>query len=323
MSELLTRITHFIEKHELIKPGDKIIVGLSGGPDSVFLLHVLKQLEINYKLELIAAHLDHEWRPESAQDALFCQNRAEQFNIPIVIARASQIQITKKTKSLEEKGRLLRRCFFESVLKHYQADKIALAHHADDQEETFFIRLLRGSTITGLAGMWPKNGFYIRPLLEIYKADILAYLSEREITFLVDYTNESELFLRNKIRKKVIPVLRDCDSRFDSNFFKTLSHIQDSERFFDQLTKQEYLKIKHVQDSHIGLRYMILRDLDIFLQKRMLIMWLCEVRVPFSLSDNFLNEILRFIENKKANYHSIHQNWILEKAQSILFIIKK
>lgn len=320
--QILTRITNYIEQHELIKPNEKIIIGLSGGPDSVFLLHVLHQLQDRYNLTLLAAHLDHEWRVESAQDAQFCKNLADKLKIPIIIERASQVTITKKTKSLEERGRLLRRKFFEKLALEHNAHKIALAHHADDQEETFFIRLLRGSTVTGLACMWPKSGLYIRPLLELSKSEILSYVTHENILFLTDPTNSSPLFLRNRIRAQVIPALRNCDARFSSNFAKTIEHIQETEQFLEQLTSNEYTGITRSQDGAIWLDYTKLLKLEKILQKRILIKWLCAVHVQFSLSDKFLDEIIKFLTHTKATTHAIHDQWHIIKKNGFAYIKK-
>ncbi len=170
MKDLLSTIQAYNEKKGLIHDGARIIIGLSGGPDSVFLLHALAQLRTTRKLFLVAAHLDHEWRTESAQDMQFCKTLAESYAIPFVAKKISQLSLSYKSNgSKEEYGRKARRFFFESLAQEYNADAIALAHHADDQQETFFIRLMRGATVSGLYGMKPKDGLYIRPLLSIKK----------------------------------------------------------------------------------------------------------------------------------------------------------
>jgi len=177
LNPLINKIWNFVQKHNLLPPGSRVVLGLSGGPDSVFLLHFLANLWRKGIIELVAAHLDHQWRPESAQYELFCQKVAHELGIKCISAQVSELTFPFKIEgSKEELGRTMRRYFLEKVCAEEQANCIALAHHLQDQEETFFIRLLRGTTLTGLSGMWPKHGLYIRPLLETNKDDIISYM---------------------------------------------------------------------------------------------------------------------------------------------------
>ena len=158
-------IKNYIIKHNLINPHDTIIIGLSGGPDSVFLLHALLHIKDKYNLTLIAAHLNHEWRPEADAEEELCRHLARTI-LNFVSQKLSCLIITvKKNGSKEQDARLMRRHFLESVAHTYNAQRIALGHHAQDQQETFFIRLIRGSSLTGLTGIKPHAGLYIRPLL--------------------------------------------------------------------------------------------------------------------------------------------------------------
>ena len=238
------QINNYIDQHNLIPDNATIIVGLSGGPDSVFLLYFLKELAKQKNLKLIAAHLDHEWRDDSSKDEQFCARLAESLNIDYVHDIASNFSATEKFGgSKEEFGRRMRRKFLESLAHKYNADAIALAHHLDDQEETFFIRLLRGTSLSGLTVMKPKAGLYIRPLLETQKKDIVAWLDKKGIEYLIDPTNVSQDFLRNRIRATVIPAMRECDDRFDKNFLSTLLKLQDADRLLDELTREKFREI--------------------------------------------------------------------------------
>ncbi len=160
----------------------------------------------------------------------------------------------KHNGSQEEYGRRLRRHFFEQILREYNADSVALAHHAQDQEETFFIRLIRGSSLTGLTSIKPKNGPYIRPLLETPKAEILAWLHTNNIPYALDKTNESPDYLRNRIRLNVLPALRICDERFEANFLTTLNRLKTTEDFLERLTQKAFEKIttKHIAKNNIA-----------------------------------------------------------------------
>src|SRR5206468_2404664 len=164
-----------------------------------------------YDVKLVAAHVNHGWRPEADADARFCQDVAHTLGIGYEQAHLHELMGKKFNGSHEEMARHARRSFFMHCAQNYQADRIALAHHADDQQETFFIRMLRGATLTGLASMRSRHDMYVRPLLHTYKEDMLAYLHAHSISYCHDATNADTRYLRNRIRHTVVPVLKACD----------------------------------------------------------------------------------------------------------------
>lgn len=312
-----------IKDNNLLSPGMTIILGLSGGPDSVFLLHVLVQLKETYNLTIIAAHLDHGWRENSEEDRDFCKTLADKLGIKFVSCHARDIVINKKVNgSREEHARNLRRQFFESTALQYNAHAIALAHHQDDQHETFFIRLLRGTGITGLAGMRLQHGLYIRPLLPITKKDILEYLTNNNINYLTDPTNTSDLFLRNKIRNSVVPTLLTCDSRFTASLERTLENLQETDLFLKELTTKTFNTVTTTQDNQLLLDIKAFLELDPFLQKRVLLEWLCTVQVFFTPSSSFFYEILRFLKESSSITHTMHSSWSILKDKKTAQIKK-
>lgn len=337
-TEIISTVKQFILEQKLIKPHDKIIVGLSGGPDSVFLVHLLKIMQAEFNITLIAVHLDHEWRAESAQDAEFCKQLAAELNLVFVLGKASEITLTKKySGSQEELGRALRRQFFAQVMREYNAQSVALAHHADDQQETFFIRLIRGATLSGLASMRPRAGCIIRPLLMLYKREILDYLHTHALAYRHDITNEQPIFLRNTVRHNILPALHKADKRFDKNFAKTLAHIQQTESFLEKLTAQEFSTLittsinsthTHTTDTtQITINSTInidkLLTYDSFLQTRLVLKWLCTAQVPFSPSTSLLQEILRFLHQPGSKTHVFYGGqWVVVKQKQQAYIIK-
>lgn len=227
---MFTIIDRFIEHHQLLAPATKVVVGLSGGPDSVFLLHVLAQKKKEGLIQdVVAAHLDHGWRTNSHLDIAFCRELTSRYDIKLIDQKLSDLTVSLKFNgSQEEVGRHARRFFLEQVRGQENANIIALAHHAQDQQETFFIRMLRGASIAGLAAMRPRQGHYIRPLLEINKTDIVSFLDIHKIPYIIDPTNISDNYLRNRIRNHVLPAFTTCDQRFDAKFLSTLANIQAS-----------------------------------------------------------------------------------------------
>jgi tRNA(Ile)-lysidine synthase len=318
---MITQLDEFITRHHLIPENKTIVIGLSGGPDSIFLLHFLAQLTSHKPLTLITAHLDHEWRKDSANDVLFCKEIAHSYGIPFVAGKASElIHAIKPNGSQEEIGRKLRHLFLEATAQQYGAGAIALGHHAQDQEETFFIRLIRGTTLSGLIGIRPKQGLYIRPLLELNKPEIIRYLQEHSIDYLIDPTNESESYLRNRIRRNVLPTLHEVDNRFDANFLRTIHHLQAAELFLEKTTSEHFELISSSVQGKRTIDLTTFFALDPYLQKRILIHWLITESVPFVPTSSFFDEIMRFLNTNKSGEHTMHTTWALVKKESNLWI---
>jgi tRNA(Ile)-lysidine synthase len=301
----------------------KIILGFSGGPDSMFLFHFLKKLFQEGKIELIAAHFDHGWRLESAKDAQFCAKICERHKIQVFIGHAKDLSLKLKFNgSKEEIGRKLRRKFFENLLKEQNANFIALAQHLQDQQETFFWRIIRGCSLSGLTGMKQSASPYIRPLLNISKKEILEYLHTNNIEYLTDHTNESDAFLRNRIRKYLLPAAQKCDERFDQKFQSTLKHLQEEDAFLQKLTEKEFERIfsKDPKTTFFVGQLNTFKQLDIVLQKRLIILWFIAEKINFALSENYLNEVLRFLSSQRGGKHKLNQLWELVKNKNQFWI---
>jgi len=321
---LIDTIDNFCFAHNLLPPGIRMVLGLSGGPDSVFLLHYLAQKAQEGKLSIVAAHLDHQWRPDSAKDVSFCEQETDKLNIPLFVGRASELRLPLKFNgSQEELGRIMRRHFLEMVLAEQKADCIALAHQWEDQIETFFIRLLRGASVTGLRGMRPIHGQYIRPLLNTHRADILAYLNKHKLSYLIDPSNESPQFLRNRIRNQLLPVLHTIDSRFEPGIHKTIKHIADVDECLEQYTAKALQKTITTYTDHQALNLRTFWELHPYMQKRVLIAWLCASGVPFVASERWLAEIIRFLSQPESKTHCVHPNWAIVKKGSIIYCKKE
>ncbi|MFA5998820.1 MAG: tRNA lysidine(34) synthetase TilS [Candidatus Babeliales bacterium] len=303
--------------HELISNNiphnSTIIVGFSGGPDSVCLLLFLNSLKTSRNLTLIAAHLDHQWRPESAQDEAWCMQFCKELNITFVSKKLSDLDfIAKFNGSKEEMARNARRYFFEQCVQTFQANHIALAHHQDDQIETFFIRLARGSSVAGLGSMRMHDGLYLRPLLHIKKQEILDYLACNNVQFLNDYTNSDTSFLRNRIRKNLTPMLDSIDTRLHDNIISCIDHMQNTDDFLKQVTTQtlDSLKTAHGIDCQQFL------NLHAVLQHRILLNLIIENKTVCNPSTALFHEIIRFLRSSKHNQHQINPTLTIVKSKS-------
>lgn len=321
--DFLEHIERYIEKYAVIEHGNTIIIGLSGGPDSVFLLYTLVALQPKYNLTLIAAHLNHEWRPEADDEEHMCQTMTQQLNIPFVTKKLSSVTHNKKySGSKEEFARNMRRQFLEDVLREHNADRIALGHHAQDQQETFFIRLIRGTSLAGLTAIQPQNGLYIRPLLETNKSDILQWLATHTITYAIDPSNESPSYLRNRIRSTVLPALAQCDERWNNNFLITLNRLKQDDALLNEiaLTTLNSL-VKTIDDKHILNTSQFIAT-NPSLRYRIIMLWLIQNNVQLPVTQAFLDEVIRFLCNPDGGTHAIHEQWSLVKKQGQAFITK-
>jgi len=220
-----------INKYSLVSNGDKILVGVSGGPDSLALLLVLAKLKPKMELSLHIAHVDHNLRGDSHKDASFVESWAKKLDIPISVIRLDP-GLKKKKGSLEEIFRRARFDFFIKTAVKIGARKVALGHNLDDQAETVLMRLLRGTGLSGLSGISVKrtmgNVVFIRPLLETSREQIERFLKRRMVRPRRDSTNREGLFTRNKIRLELIPMLK---KKYNRNITEVLSNLAESASF--------------------------------------------------------------------------------------------
>lgn len=206
-NKLYQRIKEFVEDENLIQKGDRICVGFSGGPDSVFLVEFLLRYQKELDFDFFLAHVHHGYRKSADEDLAFCESYAKDRGLELVTCRVDMKEEAKKRGlGLEEAGRFLRYEFFDSQLK--EGDKIALGHHADDQAETVLMRIIRGTGLDGLVGILPQDGNRIRPLLEVTKEEILESLDEMGLDYCIDETNFQTDQFRNRVRKNILPKMK-------------------------------------------------------------------------------------------------------------------
>lgn len=211
ITELRCRVLETILRHNLCQPHDRLIVAVSGGADSVALLDILSKMP-DFPLSLVVAHLNHSLRgAESDADEQFVRNLAKQYQLPFATTRADvRSQAESRQQSLEEAGREARYRFFEQLRRQHKAAAVAVAHHTEDQAETFLIRLLRGSGTSGLGCMpYRNNRHIIRPLLDLSRSELHRYLAAQKQGWREDRSNLDQSFLRNRIRHELLPLLEE------------------------------------------------------------------------------------------------------------------
>ncbi len=220
---LLRKVEQTIARHALLASGDTVVAALSGGADSCALLSVLVQLAEKYRLKTVAAHFNHGLRGSfSDADEDFCRKLAEGFGLSCVVEKLHDPSVPRGT-SPEDYFRRMRYRFLDRVAADVGATKIALGHQLQDQAETVLLNILRGSGLDGLKGIAPvRDGRYIRPLLDATRAEILVYLSKKGLTYRDDQSNESPVYLRNRIREELMPLLK---KRFNPRIEQNLARM--------------------------------------------------------------------------------------------------
>ena len=237
------KILDTIKKNDLIKNGDTIVVGVSGGPDSMTLLNVLINLNNNnLSYKIIVAHVNHGIRKEADEETKFVEEFCQKKNIQCFIKKENVNELAKQNKiGTEEAGRNLRYSFFEEVAIKNNANKIATAHTANDNAETVLMNIIRGSGTSGLKGIEPKrDNKFIRPLIECTRAEIEKYCEEKNLNPKEDKTNKENIYTRNKIRNQLIPALEE----FNPSIISSLNRMSEIAR-----EENEYLN-KQVENAY-------------------------------------------------------------------------
>jgi len=238
---MLDRIAEFIASHEMFSVGSRVGVAVSGGADSVFLLHALRELAPRWNLDLSVVHVDHGIRGKASQDdAEFVRDLAAKFSLPFHIL---SVNLPAVAGNLEETARDVRRGFFGGLIEEGTVNRIATAHTRNDQAETVLYRMLRGSGLAGLSGILPvtREGL-VRPLLEIDRAEIECWLRERAIEWRTDETNRDISYARNRLRHEILPQLRDqFNPRLDEALANMATLAQDEESYWaDELDRYPF-----------------------------------------------------------------------------------
>lgn len=240
------KVLETIKKYNLIENGDKLVLGVSGGPDSISMLNILNEIrkddKVKLNYEIVVVHINHMIRKEAVDDELYVKEYCDKRNIDFYSKSIDVKKLANTNKiGTEEAGRNVRYKFFNEILEKTSSNKIAIAHNKNDNAETMIMNIMRGSGISGLKGIEPKRGIYIRPLIECEREEIEKYCEKNKLNPRIDKTNFENEYTRNKIRNIVIPYVK---KEFNPNLINTLKRLSD-------LVKEEEVYIeKQVLDIY-------------------------------------------------------------------------
>ena len=257
MKKTEEKLLKFIGEKKLIEKDDKILVALSGGPDSVFLFHFLLKFKKKFRISIGAVHVNHRLRGEYADaDEKFCINLCEHYSVPLHLISKDVKRFSKKNKiSLEEAGRDIRYREFQIIAKKFNYSKIATAHNCNDNSETVLLNLVKGTGISGLSGIPYKRGNIIRPVLPAIKDEILSYLSEMKLQFRIDQSNYSNDYERNFVRNELFPLIKSrLNPAVDEKIFNASEILKRVKLQVDKVVNEELKNITKFEKNQLKVR---------------------------------------------------------------------
>ncbi|HUI67952.1 MAG TPA: tRNA lysidine(34) synthetase TilS [Nitrospirota bacterium] len=252
---LLVKVKLTIERFGMLKPGERVLVAVSGGPDSVCLLSALRALSAELGVSLHIAHLDHMFRGrESADESLFVARLAEKLGTPVTIEQLDVPSFCRERGMSSQAGaREVRYGFLHRVAETIGASRIATGHTADDQAETFLMRLLRGAGVAGLSAIPPVRDNIIRPLIEVTRKDVLEYLQSNGLEYVSDLSNIKPVYTRNRIRMEVLPVLKRFNPRLVETLASTAALLRDEDEAAEACLSTMAAGVIVQEENHVAL----------------------------------------------------------------------
>ncbi|MCX8041161.1 MAG: tRNA lysidine(34) synthetase TilS [Thermodesulfobacteriaceae bacterium] len=327
MNWFLRKLRNYIENFGLFREGERILVGVSGGIDSISLLEALFLLQKYYHFKLFVSHYDHKLRKSSLEDAFFVYQFCKNKGISFLYTACCVSKYAKKEKiSLEMAGRELRYNLWYDLAKKYDFQKIALAHHLDDLIEEIFLKLIRGTGKRGLAGIPVKReDLIVRPFLFFTKEEIKKFALERNLSWKEDLTNRDIRFLRNRIRHLLIPFLEKKFSKtIKENIKRTAFIIAEEEELIEELAQREFEKLKFYLEEDLALKLTELKLLSPVLRKRVYFLAFKEAQIPlFRITYPHLESLENLITKSSKGPVYLPGNFLVYRGPGYLRFTKK
>ncbi len=313
---MLANLQKYIFDHQLLMPGQKILLTVSGGIDSMVLAHLLVQLP----LTVTVAHCNFGLRgAESDADETFVHDYAHKNRLNLLVKHFDTAgYAASNSLSIQVAARDLRYAWFEELITKEGFDAYATAHNFDDQVETFFINLLRGTGIAGLKGIKSRNGNCIRPLLFATRAQIVDYARQNNIAYREDSSNQKDDYLRNRLRHQVLPALRESSVKFESGFKSTFEILKQSHNFIEDEINRRRQLMTHTDGDYTLIRHSYLQ------QETHLEFVLFEILKPFGFNQSDIGDIIKSLDAMPGKHFlSASHRLITDREHLVLMPLKK
>ncbi len=317
---LLDKIRNTIEENNLLQSGDNVICAISGGADSVCLLHSLITLKKEYNINIYAAHVNHMIRGKEAEcDSLYVKKICKAAEIELFYREIDIPKLSEKLKIGEEEcGRIMRYDFFDEISRSLNGAKIAVAHNLNDNAETILFHLIRGSSAEGLSGIKYKRDNIIRPLLDVTRAEIERYLIQNSVSWRVDSTNLTTEYTRNKIRLDVFPKLNEICKDAEKHIVRSASFVKEDNEFLCNC-KDELKKRAFINDELLLYEF---RDAPVPIKRR-LIKDVLEVWGAIEITGKKIDSFISFTDGESGKFFDINKNTSVQKEYSKIVLKKE
>lgn len=319
------KVIRFISENNLILSGDRILIGLSGGPDSVFLLHFLNKFQKKFRIEIGAAHVNHLLRgKESDRDELFCKTICREISIPFFSIRKKVKSYSLKHKiSLEAAGRKVRYDFFEKISNQHRYNKIATAHNADDNTETVLLNLIKGAGLKGISGIPIKRKNIIRPILVLSKNEILNYLENNLFEYRTDSSNLSNEYERNFLRNEIIPLIqKNINPAITNSVLNTSINLQRLNAGLSEISANLKSKIKVIPGVKVSIPVGFIVDENEFISSY-LIKEIVDENFSVKFESNDIKKILLLVNKTSGKSEELSDKLVGYRERDKIIIKKK
>ena len=294
-----------IKTYNLIEKNDKVVIGVSGGPDSICLLHLLYSIKKELGFEIVVAHINHQIRKVADSETEYVKDFCKNLGIECFVKKENITELAKKQKKgTEEVGRQVRYDFFEEVAQKAEANKIATAHNANDRAETVILNILRGSGISGLKGIEAmRDNKYIRPLIFTKREKIEEYCQENNLNPKIDESNMENIYNRNKVRNIIIPYI---EKEFNKNIIQTINRLSDvateENEFLQKLTEEQYNTISTIENDTIILDLKEFNHLELVIKRRLILYTINEaIHTTNGIEKVNIDDIIKLCKNNIGN----------------------
>lgn len=324
VKELIRTINHTLKSHNLFPENSRILVACSGGPDSMALLYLLQDIATHrhttYKIGV--AIVDHCIRPESKDEVLWLQHQVEELGLPFYSATFDVPRLSKEDKKSEETiGRQVRYQWLNEIAQSEGYDYISVAHHKDDQAESILAHIIRGSGLNGLTGMSVVQSEYaipvVRPLLDVTKEDLLAYIGTKHISYCVDSTNEDVRYQRNRIRHRIIPELEAVNPAVVDAIVRLGSSVNEDVMVISDLTARTFDKLVSIGDDEVRISRRALRQEPLAIQRRLWQRLVSTIDSDLTLTSAHQEQLLDIVNTGEKKTFTIKSIKVIAQCDTI------